>query len=601
MLSRLQSLAKPILGWFVRPTVVLVVALTLLAAFGTHVFLQQTDLPTQSTLQAAQGGQKIAAPDFFEGAEWINTDKPIKMAYLKGRVVLLDFWTLCCINCIHTLPDLAKLEARYPGVLVVIGVHSPKFDNEKKTASIFKAILRYEIKHPVINDADHKVWKAYGVRSWPTLVLIDPDGNYYGTASGEGNFEVLDVHIKKLLKDFKGKIKDTPIEFKLAKEKFDNPIYFPGKVLADAPSKRLFIADSTNHRIVITNLEGKKIAIAGSGKEGLKDGKFAEAQFSDPQGMCLDGNTLYVADRKNHSIRALDLKNETVKLVAGTGEQNRAGRLAKEGPALTTGLNSPWDLLLHDKKIYIAMAGHHQIWTFDPAAKVVAAYAGNGAEDLVNGSLRGSAFAQPSGFATDGSHLFVADSEISAIRSVPFPGTKGNVTTVVGEGLFEFGDLNGKGKDVRLQHALGVAYHEGKLYVADTYNSKIKVIDPQIDEIDRVENRIAEIEQKLIDAPPESALAKKLSKEYKSLTDMRGNLGVCSTYLGDAPGWLKNKMLDEPGGLSIAAGKMYIADTNNHRIQVVDMKTKAMTTLQLQDVEPVRRGQVAAGKDKDSK
>ena len=487
MHSRFSSSIKPALALLVRPSVALPLVAVLLAACFVHAVVAYSPAPTDPLMLegsfTAVLQPRPKAPELDGGTDWLNTDKAIKLGDLKGRIVVLDFWTLCCINCIHTLPDLAKIEARYPNVVVVIGVHSPKFENEKKTASIFKAILRYEIKHPVINDADHKIWNAYGVRSWPTLGLIDPDGKVVRGYSGEGNYEQLDIDIAKLIKEYKanGKLKETPIAFKLIQEKFDNPIYFPGKILADAESKRLFIADSTNHRIVITNLEGKKIAIAGSGKEGFKDGKFADAQFSDPQGMCLDGDTLYVADRKNHSIRALNLKDETVKLVAGTGEQ---GRSRTAGAALKTGLNSPWDLLLHNKQIYVAMAGHHMIYTFDPAKGTVSPYAGNGAEDLTDGPLlpndlsRGSAFAQPSGLATDGKQLFVADSEISAIRAVPLPGIKGNVSTIVGEGLFEFGDKNGKGDAVRLQHALGIAYLDGKLYVADTYNSKIKLIDP---------------------------------------------------------------------------------------------------------------------------
>jgi DNA-binding beta-propeller fold protein YncE/peroxiredoxin len=539
----------------VNPSVVFAVALVAAAGFFFYMLAHTAEAPSASamTLNAVQGNGRPVAPELDGGIAWLNTDKPVKLADLKGRIVVLDFWTLCCINCIHTLPDLAKIEARYPGVVVVIGVHSPKFENEKKTASIQKAILRYEIKHPVVNDADHKIWKAYGVQSWPTLGLIDPDGKVVRGFSGEGNYEDLDAAIAKLIKEFKGKLKETPIEFKLAKEKDAGPLYFPGKVLADADSGRLFIADSTNHRIVITSLEGKKIAVAGSGKEGYKNGAFADAQFSDPQGMCLDAdtNTLYVADRKNHSIRALNLTNQTVKTAAGIGKQSHS---RKGGAALETGLNSPWDLLVQKQKIFIAMAGHHQIWTFDPARSVVAPYAGDGHENIGDGPLTESRFAQPSGLATDGKHLFVADSEISAIRSVPLPGEKGEVTTIVGEGLFEFGDKNGKGDAVRLQHALGVAYAAGKLYVADTYNSKIKLIDP------------AE--------------------------------RTCDTYLGDPPGWLKDKMFNEPGGLCIAAGKMYIADTNNHRIQIVDMKTKETATLKLQGVDPVRREQAVTKEKK---
>jgi len=491
--------------------------------------------------------KKLPAPGLEGGTDWLNVSAPLSLEDLRGRIVVLDFWTLCCINCIHTLPDLAKLEAKYPGILVVLGVHTPKFENEKLTESIRKAVLRYEVKHPVVNDADMKIWRRYGVRSWPTLVLIDPDGNYYGTISGEGACEVLDQHIEKLAKEYRAKkmLKEEPINFALIKEKDDTPLYFPGKVLADAASNRLFIADSTHHRIVITTLDGKKVAIAGGGTAGNKNGSFEEARFADPQGMALVGDTLYVADRKNHQIRALDLAKQTVKTVAGIGEQDRDSR-AGGGPALKTGLNSPWDLLPYNGKIFIAMAGHHQIWTFDPAKSRVDPFAGNGREDLDDGPLAQSSFAQPSGLTSDGQFLYVADSEVSAIRAVPIDG-KGDVKTLVGEGLFEFGDEVGKGKKVRLQHALGVAARGGKLYVADTYNSKIKLITPDL-------------------ANP-------------------GN-SECQTFLGDPPGWLKAKMFNEPGGLSFAGDKLYVADTNNHRIRVVDMKTKAVSNLELQGVEP---------------
>ncbi|MCI0682265.1 MAG: redoxin domain-containing protein [Gemmataceae bacterium] len=499
--------------------------------------------------------KKVPAPGLQGATDWLNVAGPLTLEDLRGRVVLLDFWTLCCINCIHTLPDLAKLEAKYPGILVVLGIHTPKFENEKLTSSIRKAILRYEIKHPVVNDADMRIWRRYGVRSWPTLVLIDPDGNYYGQISGEGAYEVLDQHIGKLVKEYRAKkaLKEEPINFALVKEAKPTQLYFPGKVLADTASNRLFIADSTNHRVVITTLDGKKIAIAGGSAEGNKDGSFDQARFSDPQGMTLDGDTLYLADRKNHLIRALDLKKQTVKTVAGVGEQDRESRFGG-GPALEVGLNSPWDLLLHNGKIFVAMAGHHQIWTFEPAKKRVDPFAGSGRETLEDGPLPQSAFAQPSGLATDGQYLYVADCETSSIRAVPIDG-KGNVKTLVGEDLFEFGDVDGKGKMVRLQHALGVAVKDGKIYVADTYNSKIKVLTPDLADPDNTE---------------------------------------CRTFLGDPPGWLKAKMFNEPGGISIAGSKMYVADTNNHRIRVVDMNTKYVTTLNLEGVEPPKREKMKA-------
>jgi DNA-binding beta-propeller fold protein YncE len=483
------------------------------------------------------------APELDGGVAWLNTAGPIRLRDLRGKVVVLDFWTLCCINCIHTLPDLARLEKKYANQMVVIGVHSAKFDNEKNTASIRKAILRYEISHPVVNDADMKIWRAYGAESWPTLVVIDPEGNLYAQGSGEGLFEALDRTVDKLINIHRAKktLNEKPLRFELARfqERGDSPLFFPGKVLADARGKRLFIADSTHHRIVITDLDGKKIAVAGTGEPGLADGAFDKARFNDPQGMAVRGDTLYVADRKNHVIRALDLKAGAVKTIAGTGKQGESR--FEGGPALKTGLNSPWDLWLVGSRLYIALAGHHQIWTLDLAKDVVEPWAGDGRENIRDGTLAEARFAQPSGLTSDGKMLYVADSEVSAIRAVPLSG-EGEVKTIVGQGLFEFGDVDGVGDKVRLQHALGVAYHDGKLYVADTYNSKIKVIDP----------------------------AKR----------------SCTTFLGGEPdGWLAGPLFSEPGGLSVAGDKLYVADTNGHRIRVVDLKKKAVSTLKLQGVE----------------
>jgi sugar lactone lactonase YvrE len=522
---------------------VLAFALVILGVYGLTL-LQPA--PATGQAQAGQGDLKprrFKAPELEGGVGWLNTAGPIRLKDLKGKIVLLDFWTLCCINCIHVLPDLAKLEEKFPNELVVVGVHTAKFKNEKETESIRKAVLRYEIKHPVVNDANQAIWQAYGSRSWPTLVLIDPEGYIAFGDSGEGLYEELDREISNLIKVHKAKktLNTKPMKFQLARfsETGDSPLFFPGKVLADPTSKRLFIADSTHHRIVITDLDGKKIAIAGMGEPGKIDGSFSKARFNDPQGLALKGETLYVADRKNHLIRALDLKAQTVKTVAGTGEQGRDRD--GDGPALKVGLNSPWDLLIDGDRMFIAMAGHHQIWVMDLARDRVSAYAGSGREDLRDGTLSRSEFAQPSGLTTDGKTLYVADSETSSIRTVPITG-RGEVRTIVGEGLFEFGDTDGVGDRVRLQHALGVTYHDGLLYVADTYNSKIKVIDP----------------------------VKRSSK----------------TFLGGEPsGWLATPLFNEPGGICFAAGKLYVADTNAHRIRVVDLKSKTVSTLRLSGVE----------------
>lgn len=503
--------------------------------------------PPQKEEVARAASQKIPAPELEGGTAWLNTAGPIRLKDLRGKIVLLDFWTLCCINCIHTLPDLAKLEKKYEKELVVIGVHSPKFDNEKDTESIRKAILRYEISHPVVNDAERVIWDAYAAESWPSLYLIDPEGNLIARGSGEGLHDAVDKAISQLIEihDKNKTLNRKPIKFELARfsETGESPLFFPGKVLADEKSDRLFIADSTHHRIVITTLDGKKIAVAGTGEPGNAEGDFTKAQFDDPQGMALRGDILYVADRKNHSIRALDLKKQTVKTVAGTGKQGH--NRFEGGKALDVALNSPWALLIHGDIMYIAMAGHHQLWTLDMKAMELAPFSGSGFENILDGPHEGARFAQPSGLATDGTHLFVADSEVSAIRAVDLD-PSGEVKTLVGRGLFTFGDVDGTGKDARLQHALGVIYLDGMLYIADTYNSKIKTLDPKTQE--------------------------------------------CKTFIGGTEdGWFATPLFSEPAGLSYANGKLYVADTNAHRIRVVDLKTKTVTTLALEDVEPPKK------------
>jgi sugar lactone lactonase YvrE len=520
--------------------------------------------------EAAPERPKIPAPDLDGGVAWINSGGPVSMKDLKGKVVLLDFWTLCCINCIHCLPDLHKLEKKYANELVVIGVHSPKFDNEKETRSIKSAVLRYEIAHPVVNDAERRIWDRYQVDAWPTMVLIDPEGNLVGYTSGEGNYELLDVVIGKLVKEHKEKktLNEKPIRFDLAKyrETGDTPLFFPGKVIADAAGERLFIADSTHHRVVVTDLEGNHLATAGTGQPGYEDGSFDKARFDDPQGLAVKGDILYVADRKNHAIRALDLKKKTVATVAGNGQQADPldRRTEKPVPARSIGLNSPWDLLLVGKSLYVAMAGHHQIWTLDLEKDLVEPFAGSGRENIGDGPLKFSMFAQPSGLASDGKFLYVADSEISAIRKLPLDG-KGEVDTLVGRGLFTFGDRDGPGRvedvltrdvrEARLQHALGVVHVDVTLYVADTYNSKIKAFD--------------------------------LEK------------GTLSTFLGgmEPSGWFDGPLFNEPAGISHAKGTLYVADTNAHRIRVVDLKTKEVHTLKLKGVEPPRPPKETAGKE----
>src|SRR5258705_8753671 len=295
--------------------------------FGIVTLSQSSPLVMKGISMAVQQQKgRVRAPEITGGRGWLNTDKPLSLAALKGKVVLLDFWTYGCINCIHIIPDLKKLEAKYPNQLVVIGVHSAKFQNEKETENIRRIILRYELEHPVYNDAEYKVWQSYGVRAWPTQVLIDPAGYVIGAVSGEGNYDLIDQVVAKVVDEFRkrGELNEEPLKLTLERAKVgDMPLAFPGKILADAKSNRLFIADSNHNRLVVTKLDGSLLETIGTGTAGATDGAYAKASFYRPQGLALDGDNLYVADTENHLIRRVDLKSKTVETVAGNGQQYR--------------------------------------------------------------------------------------------------------------------------------------------------------------------------------------------------------------------------------------------------------------------------------------
>lgn len=500
---------------------------------------QRDDLSTDPRVRAAE----FKSPD-----AWLNTAKPLSMKELRGQVVLLDFWTYCCINCLHVLPDLKYLEHKYAGQpLVVIGVHSGKFDQEKDVANIRQAILRHNITHPVIVDSDYKVWSSYGVRAWPTLVLIDPEGYVVGSTSGEGHRAALDRAIGTLLDEHRRQgTLGQPMEFRLEREGVTpSALSYPGKVLADAAGGRLFISDTNHHRVLIAALDGRVQAVVGSGEIGLEDGTFEAARFHQPQGLALaeDGKTLYVADMENHALRAVDLAGRQVRTLAGDGQQSYDYRA--NGPGEKTPLSSPWDLARVDDQLYIAMAGTHQVWVYDLKSGRVRAFAGTGREAGLDGPNERAAFAQPSGLATDGRRLYVADSEISSIRVVELGGERRTKTLAGSGGLFEFGAADGPAREARFQHPLGVALWHDQLFVADTFNSRIRAVD----------------------------LA----------------AGRVSTWLG------AEARLSEPGGLSVAGDTLYVADTNNQRILAVDIASRQVRVIEIVLPEQRARSAVEEG------
>jgi DNA-binding beta-propeller fold protein YncE len=466
----------------------------------------------------------------------------------------------------HVLPELKKLEQSFPNELVVVGIHSAKFEGEQATDNVREAAARYEIEHPVVNDVQMAIWDRYGARSWPTLVLIDPEGNVVWAASGERDADEIKAVIDLGLPYYRaaGLLKPTPRPKLIGQGKENSTaLRFPGKVLADDVGKRLFIADSNHNRIVVATFDGKLLHTIGSGAVGHADGAFANCSFNHPQGMALVGELLYVADTENHLLRKIDFAAKIVATVAGTGKKGSAWEhiLTAEPVAplrkpTDTAIASPWALCAHGQDLYVAMAGAHQIWKMPLDESSIWPYAGNGREDIVDGPLLPTipygigyaSFAQPSGLTTDGKRLFVADSEGSTVRAVPFD-AKGEVQTLVGltGTLFDFGDIDGMGQDVRLQHALGVAWAEGKLYVADTYNNRIKVIDI-------------------------------------ATRSCRGIAGTGKSGSADAESGA-DSLFNEPAGISAASGRLYVADTNNHAIRVMELAAPhRVTTLKIEDL-----------------
>ena len=439
---------------------------------------------------------------------------------------------------------MRELERAFAEELVVIGVHAAKFAAEMVSENLRAAVQRLEVHHPVINDGEHQVWEQYAVRAWPTLMLVDPRGRVFAKHEGEFPLEPMRVALAGIIAqyDTEGLLDRRPLTLDPLPPG-GGALRFPGKVLADTASDRLFIADSGHNRILVADLAGQVTAVIGDGEPGFRDGPAAQARFDHPQGLAFDAasKTLFVADEPNNAVRAVDLVEGLVTTVAGTGEQgyDRLG----SGPGPEVSLSSPWDLALVEQRLWIAMAGTHQLWALDLATGRVGAAAGTGAESIHDGPLQEATFAQPSGLSALDGVIYVADSESSSIRSVD--PANDQVRRLVGRGLFDFGDVDGVAGQARLQHPLGVAAttEDGApvVFVADTYNDKLKRLDPMT----------------------------------RQVTSWAGG------EAGHEDGDLDAARFWEPSGLSLADRQLYVADTNNHAVRLIDLDVGTVRTLEI--------------------
>ncbi|WP_269939684.1 NHL domain-containing thioredoxin family protein [Arthrobacter sp. HY1533] len=470
----------------------------------------------------------------LEGRGWLNTGgAQLDLEKLRGKIVILDFWTFCCINCLHVLDELRPLEAQYKDVLVTVGVHSPKFEHEADPVALAAAVERYDITHPVLDDPELLTWQAYSARAWPTLVVVDPEGYIVAHLSGEGHAAGLESLIPEIVAEHEAKGTlhrgDGPY---VAPEPVVRDLRFPGKVLPLAGGTFL-VSDTGHHRLVEMGSDlATVVRTIGSGTKGFLDGSAADAQFNEPQGLALlpaelaaeVGYDVVVADSVNHRLRGVTLATGQVRTVAGNGIQ----RLLEAGPArvnedgssasetelgntpLDVSLSSPWDVAYSSAlgAVVIAMAGTHQIFGFDPATGATTVVAGNGLEGLLDGPAGQAWFAQPSGITEDAKgNLWVADSETSALRVLTFADGVATVETAIGEGLFDFGFRDGDAAQARLQHPLGVAVlPDGSVAIADTYNGAVRRYDPATKTVSTLARGLAEPSDVLLDESGEVPL-----------------------------------------------------------------------------------------------
>ena len=428
---------------------------------------------------AATGRQvRVRAPELVGAGGWIGTDGPLTLRGLRGRFVLLDFWTSCCVNCLHVLDELRKLEERFREVLVVIGVHSPKFAHEADHRTLLDAVERYEVHHPVLDDPQLVTWSQYAVRAWPTLVLVDPEGYVVHTASGEGHGEGLGRLLEELVAEHedKGTLRRGGPAY-VPPPPATTALRFPGGVAA-LPDGTLLVADTAHHGLVVLDADATTVLRRiGTGERGLRDG--GAPRFAEPQGVCvLDDGTVLVADTANHVLRSVDLDSGEVRTVAGTGTVWRPGD-PSAGPADQVPLSTPWDVCVWDGRVVVAMAGTHQLWAYDPDEGTVEVLAGTTGEGLRDGDALRAYLAQPSGLAAGQDRLWFADAETSALRWYRGTGSGGEIGTAVGTGLFDFGHRDGPAEQALLQHPLGVcALPDGSVAVLDTYNDAVRRYDP---------------------------------------------------------------------------------------------------------------------------
>jgi peroxiredoxin len=458
--------------------------------------------------------------------KWVNTDEAVSLAQLRGKAVILWFWTGSSIACEQQIRELRLLETKFHDGLAILGIHTPKHPAEADDEWLLKVSNRWHLRHPVANDREWLLWRQFGVESWPTMVLLDHDARLVGIYAGEGRRAELEIRIQEIL-DKAAEVDRRSYDSAPVSRRPEPraPLRFPTRIVASASN--LYVADTGYNRILELGFDGRINRQFGSGNPGHWDARGTEAGFRNPVGLAIANDFLMVADTGNHCIRRVRLRSGDVETVAGNGQCERPTSTDISQPK-NTSLASPVDLAVLNDQLYVAMAGAHQIWQLDMGRGSLSLFVGNGREDVVDGTGSFSSFAQPTGLAISQEHLYVLDASASSLRRVRLQ--DGRVSTLVPGGLFSDGNADGNGLGARMCHptAIHADNARGVLWIADSMNHKLRVYN------------IAKAELKTLNV---------------------------------------NYGLQSPEGVCVAQQAVWIANTNAHEILKLDLKTGRLARL----------------------